>query len=468
MINWEPAMTSVFNDAMTRVTIVAPTVRVDLALPDEVPLVHLLPTMLRYAGTGATKESPANAGWSLARLGQAPFNPERSLSQLQVRDGELLYLQQHDEAAPEAVFDDVVDAIVTSQQRAGVWQPASGRLFGLITGVLTLTAGLAALVLSGPPLRVPGIGALGGALLLILAATAAAQTKSPRVSLVLALFSVVYAGAGGLIILAGDNAITQLGVANVLVAGTAATVAAAIAGLAVRRHGPAVLPVGAGGAALAVGAELSLLTGLSPAASAAILAVLALAVLPSLPMLAFRMARLPMPSVPTGPRDVRDDDDSIDTSAALRRSDHAANLLAAMIGGFAVVEAGAAFVVGIDGGLPGLLLAGVLTALLWSRARAFHLTWQRLPLLGGGLVALAGVLIGVNQTLTGNVRVATMALVIGAVASAAFVRALDTRQRRGSPVWGRTVDLAEVALTVAVVPLTAWLCQLFALMHSAM
>ncbi len=460
-------MTSVLNDAMSRVTIVAPNVRVDLALPVEVPLVHLLPTLLRYAGTDATKESVANGGWSLARLGQAPFNPERSLSQLQVRDGELLYLQQRDEAATEAVFDDVVDAIATSQQRAGEWQPASGRLFGLVAGVLALAGGLVALLFSGAPLQVPGMGALGCSLLLLLAAVAAAQTKNPRVSLALALFAVAYAGAGGLIVLAGEKGIAQLGVPHVLVAGTAVTVAAAIAGLVVRPHGPVMLGFGAGGAALALGAELSLLTGLSPAATAAILAVLALAVLPSLPMLAFRMAHLPMPSVPTGPRDVRDDDDSIDTSAALRRSDRAATLLAAMIGGFAVVEAGAAFVVGIDGALPGLLLAAVLTALLWSRARAFHLRWQRLPLLGGGLVGLAGVLIGANLTLSGIVRVTTMAFLFGAVVSAAFVKALNSAQRRSSPVWGRTFDLAEAVLTVAVIPLTAWLCQLFAWMQSA-
>ncbi|GIH10637.1 type VII secretion integral membrane protein EccD [Rhizocola hellebori] len=460
-------MTSVLNDAMSRVTIVAPTVRVDLALPVEVPLVHLLPTLLRYVGADAAKESEAAGGWSLARLGQAPFNPERSLSQLQVRDGELLYLQQRDEAATEAVFDDVVDAIATSQQRAGVWQSASAQPFGLVTGVLMLAGGLAALILSGAPLQLPGIGALSCAVLLILAGVAAGQTKNPRVSLVLTLFAVLYSAVGGLMILAGDKAITQLGVPHVLVAGTVATVAAAITGLVVRPHGPVMLAVGAGFAALALGAELSLLTGLSPAACAAIIAVLALAVLPSLPMLAFRMAHLPMPSVPTGPRDVREDDDSIDTSAALRRSNRAATLLAAMIGGFAVVESGAAFVIGIDGALPGLLLAGVLTALLWSRARAFHLLWQRLPLLGGGLVGLAGVLIGADLTLSGNARVATMVFLFGAVASAAFVKALDGTQRRSSPVWGRTVDLAEAALTVAVVPLTAWLCQLFAWMQSA-
>jgi ESX secretion system protein EccD len=465
MINWMPAVTTVFNEAMSRVTIVAPTVRVDLALPVEVPLVHLLPTLLRYAGTDA--ESTVHGGWSLARLGQAPFNPERSLSQLQVRDGELLYLQQRDEAAPEAVFDDVVDAIATSQQRAGVWQPADSRLFALVTGILTLTGGLAALVLSGPPLQIPGVAALICFAVLILAATAAGQNKHPRVSLVLALFAVVYAGAGGLIVLAGEKAITQLGVAQVLVAGTVTTVAAAIAGVAVRRHGPAMLAVGAGGAALALGAELSLLTGLSPAASAAVIAVLALAVLPSLPTTAFRLARLPMPSVPTGPRDVRDDEESIDTSVALRRSERAATLLAAMIGGFAVVEAGAAFVIGIGGAIPGLALAGVLAALLWSRARAFHLRWQRLPLLGGGLVVMAGVLIGADQTLTGPARIATVAVLIGFVASASFIRALESPRRRGSPVWGRAVDLTEIVLTVAVVPLTAWLCQLFAWMQSA-
>jgi hypothetical protein len=56
---------------LSRVTIVAPRSRVDVALPSDVPLADLLPTLLGFAGT-ATEES--RHGWTLSRLGSGELD----------------------------------------------------------------------------------------------------------------------------------------------------------------------------------------------------------------------------------------------------------------------------------------------------------------------------------------------------------------------------------------------------------
>ncbi|MET8838185.1 EsaB/YukD family protein, partial [Micromonospora sp. NPDC004540] len=43
---------------LSRITIVAPRTRMDLALPSDVPLADLLPTLLRYAGEAKPHDEP--------------------------------------------------------------------------------------------------------------------------------------------------------------------------------------------------------------------------------------------------------------------------------------------------------------------------------------------------------------------------------------------------------------------------
>src|SRR5688500_18671840 len=88
--------------------------RIDLALPTDVTLADLLPTLLRYAGDGLADDVSARAGWVLARLGGLTMDSSWTLGQHQVRDGELLYPQPLNGGAPRPVFDDVVDAVATA------------------------------------------------------------------------------------------------------------------------------------------------------------------------------------------------------------------------------------------------------------------------------------------------------------------------------------------------------------------
>ncbi|WP_163572071.1 EsaB/YukD family protein [Fodinicola feengrottensis] len=77
---------------LCRVTVCgAPRTRIDLALPEEVPLAELVPTLLRYAGEDMIDAGSAHGGWALSRLGAPPLDTGRSCVQLEIRDGEQLH-----------------------------------------------------------------------------------------------------------------------------------------------------------------------------------------------------------------------------------------------------------------------------------------------------------------------------------------------------------------------------------------
>ncbi|NED57979.1 type VII secretion integral membrane protein EccD, partial [Micromonospora aurantiaca] len=144
---------------LSRITIVAPRTRMDLALPSDVPLADLLPTLLRYAGEDLADEGVRHGGWALSRLGGQPLDGGRTAAQLGVRDGEVLYFNPRAATAPEIVFDDVVDAVATSTtQRAGAWQVGTTRTFAVLLAASALAAGAVATLLTGPP-QLPGAAA---------------------------------------------------------------------------------------------------------------------------------------------------------------------------------------------------------------------------------------------------------------------------------------------------------------------
>jgi len=88
-------LASTVNAELSRVTIVAPATRVDLALPANVPLATLLPTLLRYAGEELPDDPAAQAGWVLTRLGG------RVLEELMSNVESLLALADHARRALE-------------------------------------------------------------------------------------------------------------------------------------------------------------------------------------------------------------------------------------------------------------------------------------------------------------------------------------------------------------------------------
>ncbi|MBM0228394.1 MULTISPECIES: type VII secretion integral membrane protein EccD [Micromonospora] len=448
---------------LSRITIVAPRTRMDLALPSDVPLADLLPTLLRYAGEDLADEGVRHGGWSLSRLGGQPLDGGRTAAQLGVRDGEVLYFNPRASAAPEIVFDDVVDAVATAtNQRPGTWQVGTTRSFAVLFAGAALSAGALAALFAGPP-QLPGaLAALVVAVaLLVSAAVVSRAGGDSRTGAVLAVGALGYAAVGGLLVLAGDRKLTELASPHVLLAATAVVLFGAIAALAVGDRLPLFFGATAVGAAVGLGAVLCLVFGVGAAAAAAVVATVAFAVLPALPMIAYRLARLPVPSIPTGPEDLKTDAESVDGRQVLRDSERADQFLTGLLWTVALLVLGGQVLLAANGRLPAVLLCLVLALLSLLRARPFIGRAQRAPVLFAGTVGLGLAAAATFGAATLPVR---LGLILGGlllVAVISLIYGLTVAGKRISPVWGRTLDIVEVLLIVALVPLAAWVCGLY-------
>ena len=73
----EGTVTSTVNGGLTRVTVVAPTRRMHLAIPADVPISDLVPTLLQYIGVPAAEDGTVRP-WILTRLGGMALDPNRT------------------------------------------------------------------------------------------------------------------------------------------------------------------------------------------------------------------------------------------------------------------------------------------------------------------------------------------------------------------------------------------------------
>ncbi|HET6290601.1 MAG TPA: EsaB/YukD family protein, partial [Amycolatopsis sp.] len=65
----------------------APATSFALAVPVDIPLIDLMPTILAHAGEGLAEEGVDHDGWILQRLGDPPLDQESTVDVLQLRDG---------------------------------------------------------------------------------------------------------------------------------------------------------------------------------------------------------------------------------------------------------------------------------------------------------------------------------------------------------------------------------------------
>lgn len=448
---------------LSRVTVVAPKTRMDLALPTDVPLADLLPTLLRHAGEDLADEGLDHGGWALSRLGGPPLDTGRSPAQLDIRDGELLFFTHRVTAAPEVVFDDVVDAVATAAKDwSGRWETADTRRFSVAFAAAALSGGVAAMLFAGPPQLPAGLVGVGAGAALLIAATLFARLGGgSRVGALFGLVAVAYGGVGGLLLLAGEATLTGLAAPDVLLAATVMVVYAAIAAVAVGDYPALFLGAGVVGVALGVAAGAGLVFGVPPAAGGAIVGVLALGAVPALPMFAYRLARLPLPAIPTGPEDLRSDTEDVDGRRVLQRGNRAEGFLTGLVVTVALVVLGAVVVLAIDGGWRGVLLCTVLAVLLLLRARPYLGRAQRLSMLVAGSAALG--VVAVAGFLAAEVlgRLGLVLAGLLAVAGVSLGFGLGVAGKRISPVWGRLLDIMDILLIVAVVPLAAWVIGLY-------
>jgi type VII secretion integral membrane protein EccD len=115
----------------------------------------------------------------------------------------------------------------------------------------------------------------------------------------------------------------------------------------------------------------------------------------------------------------------------------------------------------LDGSVYAWSLCAVVAFALLLRTRVLRSTRQRLPLLITGLAGLG--LLALGAAAAGNL-VIRLALVVSALLLGVLVTllaGLAIPGRRFSPFWGRTLDIIEVLLVVAIVPLVVGVLGLY-------
>jgi len=465
---------------LARVTISAPQRRVDVALPEHVPLAELLPEVLRHAGEGLADDGEKHGGWVLRRTDGVALVTAQGLYPQGVRDGAVLHLVPAHDEWPELEYDDVVEAIAEGARRRGsAWTPASTRTAALVGAGVLLAIGLLAVLVAGPGWNGAGFAGLGLAVLLALAgATASRAYGDARAGAALGAYAMPFAFAGGAVLVGTDDRVGVVGLlpwlgGSELLAGSVALVLIAALGGVGAAAGQRLFTAGAVVGLFGASTALVGMVTTAAGAAAVLLSVLVCGI-GALPLLAIRFGKMPTPPVtlPTGAEAAegftgvsaasaldaaRERPDRATVFAAVARTEE---LLAGMLLGHAVLAVAAFAVLSVAGTLSARILMAVSAAALLLRSRLFVTLRQRVPLVVGGLAGIAALgvdlLRGANATvLLGVVGAALVLALITVVAGATYSR------KPPSPYLGRAADLLDTLVVVSVIPVACAVVGLY-------
>lgn len=479
-------MSTVSATGFCRVTVAAPNSRIDVALPEDVPLSDVYPEILRLSGQ--TPEEAAPTGYNLVRRDGSVLDDGRSLAELQIRDGELLLLRPFADSLPPAVFDDVVDAVasaVETDRRS--WNDSMMRGVGLAAGSLLLMMMAFALWFSEPIAHdmngLPGIIAgVTGVVLVALAAVRARVYDDHLAAAALGLASLPHlmVGGSGIVGVAAGQGPGRLhlliGLAVVLVA------AVLLVLMLPQNDAPFIAAAFASGVGV-LATFLAIVTEAEPRETAAVTAVVMVAVIGFLPGWSARFAKLPIgfrspdQIAKRGRSEDQQEQEPVDFQVINDQARRGHELLLGLVGGCAlggVASAGVVLGFSTSGWAQLLSLAAGLALLM--RARLFLYTSQVVTLMVSGIVTISLLVLGlalnppadILKELLYNKNSAPLDIrtiwLSAAVALAAMVLvaiALIVPRKGMTPFWGRMLDLSEGAVLLSLVPLCLAVLDLF-------
>ncbi|MDQ3404461.1 MAG: type VII secretion integral membrane protein EccD [Actinomycetota bacterium] len=447
----------------SRVTVVAPRTRIDVALPADVAVADLLPMLLEMAKETTPDGGARHGGWCLAKLGDNPLDPSRTLGSLGIVDGDMLQLRKRAENPPPPLYDDVVDAIAESAPDSyRPWTKETANRIGHIAGALALLIGAFTVFMAGPmwgggnlgsaitagasavvavaigaviargyESRTTGvlIAAAGGLPMAFVSGLAIVPGAPGRASLMLACALVLIVSSASIMLIGA-------GITTFVAAGTAATLGVLAFGIATLIAHPA-----AGIAAGAVGVALGALS--------------------VLPRLTIQLARLPLPNVPGSAEDLKEDTGFPDYRSIERRAGLAHEYMTGMIIGCGSAAAVGAIIAAGAGTVWGVALGIVATLVLLLRGRTYANGSQAIALLATGMVSATGILIGwlVTEDIFGRLLWVFGALML--IAAAALVLGVVFPDQRFSPPLRRTVEIIEAICIAVVLPLALAVMDLY-------
>lgn len=451
----------------SRVTVVAPRTRIDVALPADVAVADIQPMLLEMAKEKTSDGGAKHGGWCLAKLGGDALDPSRTLGSLGVVDGDLLQLRKRSDNPPPPLYDDVVDAIAEASPASyRPWTDETAARIGHIAGALGLIVAAFALLMAGPLGGGPSLAPAITAGVVAIAATALGATLARSYDV--PTTGIVITAAGGLpmAFVCGLYLVPGVPGSPGLLLGSAFVLIVASAAIWLVGSGVTVFIAAGSAATLGLLAFLAgTLIDYPAYGVAAGAAAVALALISLLPRLTIQLAKLPLPNVPSDSEQLRDEGGFPDFATIERRAGIAHEYMTGLLIGCGAVVAVSAIIATNDPDVWGILLAAVATVVLLMRGRSYANGAQAIALLTTGLIGATGVLVNwllASDPFGRNIWIFGVLLVVGA---GALVLGVVFPKRTFSPVLRRTVDITEAVFIAAVLPLALAVMDLYSLVR---
>jgi type VII secretion integral membrane protein EccD len=449
----------------TRLRFVLGRKATEVALPTEATLTDLLPAVLPQFGADWIEQGADHEGWVVQRVGQAPLDEDRTLAELNLLDGETVYLRPRADQLAPIDYDDLVDGVGEQvREHPASWQPKHTRWMFRLASAAALLLGLVLVPGTGSP-GTQAVIALAAALLLLGGSALVARgVADPPSAMVLAGAAACYAGFGGALL-------TQLMAPLApmpprLTLGLALALLVLFAGVFAVADGATLFA----GTILFVGALA--VTGLIASAAPVNLhqavgigLVICLVAGVFLPATAFRLSGLSLPMLPSDAPELGEDIDPVPATVVVERGAATIGYSTALHVGLGAAVAVLLPLLVIDGNGWTMVLSLVIAFLLVLRTRHPSGVAQRwsiiLPAVAGvaaNLVRFAG-----ERAEPGRLLLVCLPLFACGAVLLLFGRVMPGKRQR--PYWGRAVEILESIVAVAVIPILLQVLGVYAWMR---
>lgn len=478
---------------LSRVTLVAGDLRLDVGLPAGTSIGAFIDDVIDIANEQIAAHRAANAAfedagddvmfdstegiWTLARLGDDVIDPSRSLSEAGIYDGELLTIREIDQPLRPMLFDDVGDDQTERAANPAVsWLSRDARLVACSSVGLATMVTTALLLPRHASESYVAATALGiGILAVIVACVIAHRSAGARRSEWVAAMATPLLFGGALYVVPDGFGAKSLPMAFALT-GLASLLVLLITGRGRALHMTVIALATIGGAATVV----EVLWNPPVRAVGSVLATVSVIVVYLSPRVTILLAKLPVPRVPTAGEPLDDIETQggttvegvnavgkqvIPTEEGMTvRVRRAGQYLTGILTAAAITATvGCYLAVDVTGEFywQGTAFAITVATVLCLRGRSHHDLVQSATLIGAGLSIALLTIVKMAVGLDNWEFFATLALVVLmvlAVACGVMAPRLDF-----SPVMRRQVELLEYVAIVMVFPLCCWIIRLYAM-----